>query len=289
MPTSPPSTEIRVYTPDSGLRSPRELVAGMWRDTFSHQSRDLAWRMFVREISSQYRQTLLGYTWIVLPPLVLSIVWIFLNSQKVVEIPDSGIPYPLYAFAGNLLWQAFLLAMQSPIRTVQKEKMLLTKLNFSREALLLAAFGVAMFSGLIQLILLVPVLLFYEIPLGMTFLLAPLGIFLLVLLGFTIGVVLTPIGLLYTDIGRAIPIVGRFWFFITPIVYPIPDTYPASLLNALNPVTPILVNARNWITGQEMVFHGPFFTILAAMLLLLLAGLVVYRLAMPHIVERMSA
>lgn len=283
------NNEIHIYTPESGVNKPGEFIAGVWNGLFAHQSRDLGWRMFVRSISSQYRQTVLGYAWVVLPPLVMSVVWIFLNSQKVVSVGDSGIPYALYAFSGNLLWQAFILAMQIPIRSIQKEKALLTKLNFSRESLLLAAFYEALFTGFIQLVILIPILLLFKVSLGPTFLLAPLGMVLLILLGFTFGVILTPIGLLFMDIGRAIPIVGRFWFFLTPVVYPIPKEFPANLVNTLNPVSPILVNARNWITGQDMVLHAPFYTIMGATLFLLFAALIVYRLAMPHIVERMSA
>lgn len=219
----------------------------------------------------------------------MSLVWIFLNSQKVVSVGETGIPYALYAFTGNILWQAFIFAMQCPINTVQKEKSILTKLNFSREAILLAGFGEALFGGLIQLGILIPIVIFFNISIGAAFLTAPFGLFLLILLGFTFGLLLTPIGLLYQDIGRAIPIIGRFWFFLTPIVYPMPTAFPANLINYLNPVTPMLSATRNLITGQPVVMGAPFFVILIGMVCFLVAGMMVYRLAMPHIIERMSA
>jgi lipopolysaccharide transport system permease protein len=54
-----------VYTPESILRRPRELFRQMWRDLLA--SRELAWRLIVRDISAQYRQSFLGVAWAFLP------------------------------------------------------------------------------------------------------------------------------------------------------------------------------------------------------------------------------
>lgn len=282
--------QIRIYTSNSAMRKPMELIMGLFADTFCQQSRDLARRMFVRNISAQYRQTILGYLWIVLPPLVITFLWVFLKSQKVVSVGETGIPYAIYALSGNLLWQAFLVAMETPINRLEKEKQILTKLNFSREALLLACIYEALLVGFIQLFILIPILLlFFQFAIGPTFLLAPFGLFLLVLLGFTFGMVLTPFGLLFKDIGRVISILGRIWFFVTPIVYPVPKEFPAALINYINPVTPMLVTARNLITGQPIELRIPFFLVTIGMFMLLFFALVLYRLAMPHLIERMSS
>ena len=109
-----------VYTPDTGLRHPLALVTGMWHDAFCHQSRDLAWRLFVRSISAQFRQSLLGYFWLFFPPLVNSAVFIFLNSQGIVNIPDTGVPYPVFVLLGNLLWQGLIMLMQAPIQCINR-------------------------------------------------------------------------------------------------------------------------------------------------------------------------
>ncbi len=281
--------EVHIYTPESGLANPVQLIKGMWHDTFSHQARDLAWRLFRRNLAAQYRQTIFGYMWVALPPLLMSLVWIFLNAQQVVKVTDTGIPYALYAFTGNILWQSFLLSMQIPIQRANAERGTITKLNYSRESILAAGFLESLFTAFIQLVLLIPVLLYFHVDIGLSLLLAPAGIFMLVLMGVTAGTLLTPIGLLYQDIGRGIPIIGRFWFFITPVVYPLPTEFPGKLLNYLNPVAPVITNARNWITGQPATLVLPFIIIMATTIALLLFGLLVYRLAMPHIVERMSA
>ena len=84
-------------------------------------SRELAWRLLVRNISAQYRQTLLGYVWAFLPPIVTTLVWVFLNAQKIFDVGETGVPYPVYVLTGTILWQVFVDAMNSPLRQVDGE------------------------------------------------------------------------------------------------------------------------------------------------------------------------
>ena len=87
--------------PVSRLRRLRKnsVLREMFRDL--RASRELAWRLFVRDTSAQYRQSMLGYVWAFLPPLVASVPFIFLNSQGVVNIEGTPIPYPAYALIGT--------------------------------------------------------------------------------------------------------------------------------------------------------------------------------------------
>ena len=102
------------YTPESLLRHPIKLARSMAHDLWA--SRELAWRLFVRNISAQYRQSLLGYLWAFLPPIFTTLIFVFLNSQKILNIGETGIPYPAYVMMGTLLWQGFVDALNSPIK-----------------------------------------------------------------------------------------------------------------------------------------------------------------------------
>ena len=106
---------ITVYTPESPLRNPGRFVREMFRDLLA--SRELAWRLFVRDTSAQYRQSFLGYLWAFIPPLVASLPFIFLNSQGVVNMGATKIPYPAYAMIGTIIWQVFVDALNSPLKT----------------------------------------------------------------------------------------------------------------------------------------------------------------------------
>ncbi len=79
---------LTVYTPESPLKNPARLLREMFRDLLA--SRELAWRLFVRDTSAQYRQSILGYAWAFIPPLVASLPFVFLNSQGVVAIKGTS-------------------------------------------------------------------------------------------------------------------------------------------------------------------------------------------------------
>ena len=228
-------TTLRVttYTPDSPLRHPGRLLREMFRDLLA--SRELAWRLFVRDTSAQYRQSILGYVWAFVPPLVASLPFVFLNSQGVVAFQGTAIPYAAYAMIGTIIWQVFADSLNSPLKTVVAAKSMLARINFPREAILLSGLGQVIFSFLIRLILLVGVFIWFHITPPLTVFLFPVGILALMMIGFMIGILLTPFGLLYTDVPQMIPVVSMFLMFLTPVIYPPPTHGPAAALAHWNP------------------------------------------------------
>lgn len=104
---------VRIYSPEPLLGHPAKLVGTMARDIWA--GRELAWRLFVRDLSAQYRQSFLGYFWAILPPLTGSLTFIFLNSSGIVSIKGTGISYAAFAMMGTLLWQIFIDAINCPI------------------------------------------------------------------------------------------------------------------------------------------------------------------------------
>ena len=93
---------LTVYTPESPLRQPAKFVRDMIADLLA--SRELAWRLFLRDLSAQYRNSVLGYVWVFLPPLVASLPFVYLNSTGVVRMGETPIPYAAYAMVGTIIW-----------------------------------------------------------------------------------------------------------------------------------------------------------------------------------------
>ena len=276
-----------VYSPASNARRSGLLFREMIHDLSA--SRFLAWRLFVRNISAQYRQTMLGYVWAFLPPLFTTLIWVFLNNQKVLQVGDTGMPYPVFVLSGTLLWQGFVDAFNAPLKLVDQSRTMLAKINFPREALLLAGLYEVLFNFVIRLTLLVGVFLWFKVAISPTILLVPLGIFALFALGFMLGLLLTPVGVLYQDIGKGILIIIHLWFFITPVVYPPPTSWPANLVAQFNPVSPLLVTTRQWLVGGRTTDLGGFIVVSGVTLVLLVAGWLLYRLAMPYLIERIGS
>ncbi len=278
---------VAVYTPDSQLTRPLQLVRGMLRDLLC--SRELAWRLFVRNISAQYRQTILGYAWAFLPPIFTTLTFVFLNRENILHTTDTAVPYAAYVMVGTVLWQTFFDAMNSPLKLVATSKRMLAQVNFPREALIIAGIGEVLFNFVIRLSLVVAVLLWYAIEVPWTAALAPLGVLALVGLGLMLGILLVPIAVLYQDIERGLVIFLTLLFFLTPVVYTPPTEGAAAWMAQVNPVSPLLVTTRELLLDSSVSYPGAFFLVTAITFALLLVGWLVYRLAMPFLVERIGA
>jgi lipopolysaccharide transport system permease protein len=280
---------VTIYSPEAGLHSPRALVRGLLRDLVSPSCRDLAWRLLVRNISAQFRQSIMGVFWLFIPPVIQALVWVFLNQQQVIDLGETDIPYPLFVMAGQLIFLGFAQSLTAPIQAVNQSRSILTKINFPREALLITGFAQLLVNVMIPLIVIFPVMWVTNTPITGSILLFPFSMMLTVLFGFTLGLLVTPFCLFFTDFTQAIPIAARFLFFLTPVIYPLPTEGLISTLNHINPLTPFLVVTRDLLTGMPDQMLGYYAGLTAATFVLLFVGLVMYRLAMPHVVERMSA
>jgi lipopolysaccharide transport system permease protein len=285
--TTAPPLPTRTYTPESPLAHPGKLWGEMVQDLWA--GRELAWRLAVRDISAQYRQSVLGVLWTLIIPLANTSVWLFLSASKVVQVGATPVPYPVFVFTGTLLWSILIDALNAPLQQVNANKALLAKINFPREALILSGIYQTLFNGAIKLGILLLVLPFLGVHPGWGGLLIPLGLFSLVLTGTAAGLLITPLGVLYGDIGRGIPLITQFLMYLSPVVFPLASTGWTATLMRLNPLTPLILNARAWFTGQSPQLLGEWTLALGGSAVLLLLVWMVYRLAMPILIERMSA
>lgn len=276
-----------IYTPISPVQHPLQLLRDMSKDLLA--SRDLAWQLLVRDINAQYRQSLMGVIWAFIPPILTAIGLVFARNTNILNIGETELPYPAYVMFSMALWQTFTEALNGPIQAVTSAQSMLVRINFPREALILAKLGEVFFNFGIKLILIAALFLWFHIPVTWSLTLAPVALVHLVMLGTAFGMLLAPINALYTDVGRALSIFTGFWLLLTPVVYPPPQNGVFATLVRLNPVTPLLVTTRELsTTGVISDPQGFWLASLIALLGLLIAWLF-YRLALPFVVERISS
>ena len=278
---------IRVYTPDSSLANPRTMMRGMFRDLLA--SRDLAWRLAVRDIVAGHRQAFLGMLWVLITPLANTIVWIFLRGAGVISVGDTAVPYPLYVFTGTMLWAILIESINAPLNQTNAARAMLAKLDFPREALVVSGIYQVLFHAAFKIVLLIGCLILLGVNPGWGVLLFPLGILSIVLVGTAIGLLLTPVGMLYSDVIRGFNLFMQFVIYLTPVFFPMPKEGRVAVLFEINPFTPLIVTTRDWLTGFSPEFLAYFLAINASALALLLVVWIAYRLAMPIVIERMSA
>jgi lipopolysaccharide transport system permease protein len=281
-----PDLPVRIYSPEPLLGHPVTLIKNIAKDI--RAGRELAWRLFIRDLSAQYRQTALGYIWVFLPPLVSSLTFIFLSSQGIVTIDTGGIPYPAFAMMGTLLWQVFVDALNATPQAMGKAKTMLSKINFPREAIILGAIYTVIFNFLIRLVLVAGVMIYWKITPSVSILFFPVAMAFLLLSGVSIGLILTPLSTLYGDVQKSLTLVTGFWMLLTPVVYPARTEGLAGILAVWNPISPLIVTARESLSGMELSLLGPFTIVSIGAICVTFLGLVGFRIAMPHLIARMG-
>ena len=275
---------VTVYTPESPLRHPLQLFRAMWRDLLA--SRELAWCLMVQDISAQYRQSAFGILWALIPPVATAVVFIILNREGAIRIESTTVPYPAFVMFGTVLWQLFIDSVYAPLKAMQTGKSLITKVHFPREAIILSGIGQTLFYCGIRTLILVAVFIIYQVPVGWGLVMSLCLMLMLMLLGIAVGLLLLPVGMLYTDVMAALGTVTSLWFFVTPVVYPPPDRWPYSLLVTLNPVTPLLVGVRDLALRGELT-NGLSVAIVSGLTLVALVFMwILLRISLPIWTER---
>ena len=250
------------------------------------EAHELGFRLFKRNLKAMYRQSLLGFTWALFPPLITAGLWIFLRSNNVMSMGDTGIPYPVFVLTGTMLWQIFTESIMAPVKNVTMNKAMLVKINIPREGLLLSGVYETVFNVLIKLGLLAIIFLVFQQPVNSYLLMVLVGIAAIMIAGFAIGLILTPVGMLYQDIQRGLTVALPFLMYLTPVVYPKPTEGTIAFIMKVNPMASLIPDTRLWFTGQSAETMSLFWGYTAAFGILLLLGLVVYRVSMPMIIER---
>ncbi len=275
-----------VYTSEKKTHFFQELKA-IYKDIRS--SNFLAYQMAKRDLQSQYRQSFLGFFWAFAPIITNSLVWIFLSSSGTVNVnADSSIPYIVFVVIGTTLWSIFTEALLIPLTSVNGARSILSKINFPKEALLISGFYKMLFNLILKLILIAGILVVYGIKPGIEVFLFPFILLVITIFSFCLGLLFTPIGLIYTDISRIVTTAISFVMYITPVVYAVPAHGIFKKLFAINPLTYMFNNARNSLI--DLPLNNGAFLITAAIIsfLVMLVGLVIFRKSMPIIIEKIG-
>lgn len=280
-------SNITIYTPESALRHPVRMIGNMYRDLLA--CRALALQLAVRDIRAQYRQAALGLLWAFILPIANTVAWLFIQASGVVMVQPTALPYPIYVFTGTILWAILMEAVNAPLQQITAARPMLTKINFPHEALVLSGIYQTLFNAIIKILVLLVVLLIYGISVDWSLTLFPLAVFCLVLAGTALGLTFIPLGMLYSDVRKGLPLLFQFFMYLTPIVFPAPSAGWAATLFELNPLTPLIVTCRDLATGNYPSQLVSFVAVNLGMALLLVLMWAVYRIAMPIYIERAGA
>jgi lipopolysaccharide transport system permease protein len=279
-------TSTNTYTPESALRHPTTFLRRIAGDL--RRSHALGWRLAVRDVNAQYRQTALGFLWALILPLGNAGAWLLMRGAGIVDAGDTDMPYALYVFIGTMCWSIFADALHAPVQQATAAKPLLAKVSFPPEALVISGGYQTVLAAAIKLALVLAAVLCSGIGASASMLLLPLGAAFLILAGTALGLLLTPIGLLYSDVAKSLPLMTQFLMYLSPVVYAVPREGAMAELMRLNPVTPLLSTMREWAIGG-LGMPTDMFIVAAGSFVLVFVLWAVFKAAMPILVERIGS
>lgn len=209
----------------------------------------LLWQLVLREVRSRYKQSILGYAWVLLNPLVQLLVYSFVFSI-IFRFPTGNIPYSIFLFIGLLPWIYLQSSLSTATLSLVDSSDLLKKVYFPREVLIYSVIISKSIDFLFASLVLIAFLIFYRIsPEFTVFFVIP--IFLIqVMLMSGIGLILSTFNLFYRDIQYLVNLLLMLWMYLSPVVYPlslVPEDFV--FIYKLNPMVGIIEGYRSAIFG----------------------------------------
>ena len=218
-------------------------LSDLWR------YRELLYFLTWRDIKVRYKQTALGALWAVIQPLAQMFLFTLIFNQ-VAGFSAGDVPYPLFAYAGLLLWTFFSNAVLNSTHSLVSNTNLITKVYFPRAFIPAAAVAAGLVDLAVAGLILAGLVLYYGVVPGVAALLLPVFVALAVLLSLAVGMLVSATTVKYRDLRHALPFAMQFWMFITPIIYPsaaMPEGW--RWLLSINPMTGIIEGFRAALTG----------------------------------------
>lgn len=204
--------------------------------------RELLWNLANREITQRYKQSVLGYAWVILNPLFQLIVMSFV-FDKVLKVPSLGVPFILFLSAALLPWNLFTQSLTTSSNALVGNSHLITKIYFPREILVYSTIIAKLVDFFYSCLVLIFFLLIFRIPVTIYYLWLPVIFLIQLFLMAGISLMVAALNLFYRDIQYLLNLILLLWMYITPIMYPIeiiPTQY--RFIMSLNPMA-VIVNA----------------------------------------------
>jgi len=243
--------------------------------------RDLFYFLVWRDIKVLYAQSVLGFSWAIINPLVQIVIFSVIFG-KVANVPTDGIPYVLFSTVAIIPWTYMSESMGGASQSLVSGQNMLGKVYFPRIIFPMTPILAKLVDFGISLLLLVCVMFYYRISPTWNLVYVPFLVLLMMSVPAAIGLWLSALAIRFRDVKFAMPFVIKMLIYSAPILYSassIPEQYRA--LYSLNPIVAVIEGFRACLLGLPMpweyIFPGTIISIL-----LLVFGLFYFR-RMEHV------
>ena len=276
---------VTTYEPDNSLK---KGYLSIFIEIFNElkKNRWLTYQLFKRDFLAAYKQSLMGFFWALILPLISVGAFIILNRSGIFSIGDIKAPYPIYAILGMAFWQLFSGGLLASSNSLVAAGTMLTKINFSKKSLVIASMGRPFVSFLIQFILVVFLFVYYRFMPSMAIFLLPLIIIPILLLTLGVGLILSLLNAVVRDIGNILGVLLTFLMFLTPVLYAKPTIGILADATKYNPLYYLVTVPRDLILMGRVTELNGFFVISIISIIIFIVCLFIFHLTETRVAER---
>lgn len=225
-------------------RTTREILRELWG------SRGILWVLIKRDLKVRYADSALGYVWSVLEPLLMSAIYWFV-FVLIFQRKMGGDPYIIFLLAGMLPWMWFTSGLTEGSKALRSQRKLIASTALPRQIWVLRAVCGKGMEFVFSIPVFVAFLIFYTPEFNGTVPLVLVGMLIQFVLLLGLGLLLSPVMMLYRDIEPLVRIANRALFYASPIIYGINTVFSVGLphfvevLYQFNPITGIMEAYRS--------------------------------------------
>lgn len=250
------------------------------------QFRDLFYTFGWRDIKVRYKQTVLGVLWVLLQPLVTTIVFtIFFGNYA--NIPSGNLPYSIFVMVGLIFWNYFSAILSRSSMILLENEHLVKKVYFPREILPFSAVLTAFIDFAISFSMLAVFIIYYGVAINFSFLLVVLAAIIITVLSASgLGLFLSSVNIKYRDIKYALPFFLQLMIFVTPVIYPLSIVRPSfQYILSINPMTGVITSLRSVLDAGFVADPTLLAISFASAVAMFLIGLFYFRLTEKYFAD----
>lgn len=248
--------------------------------------RDLIWMLVKRDFTLIYKQTILGPAWVVIQPLLTTLIFTVIFGN-VAGLPTDGMPKFMFYMGGNIAWHYFANCLTQTSNTFISNRQLFGKVYFPRLCMPVSIVFSQLINFFVQFVLFAGFVVYYALqpnsavnPNWRLILLTPLMLLQLGMLGLGFGIIVSSMTTKYRDLSLLVSFGVHLWMYATPVAYPasmIADKYPQLLgVYMLNPMTPLIELFRSAYLGSPCFYLNYYWLSIAITVAVFILGVILF-------------
>jgi lipopolysaccharide transport system permease protein len=245
--------------------------------------RNLIWQLAWSEFKLRYKNSILGYFWSLLEPMLMLIVLyeVFSNLMRV-----QVAYYQLFLLLGIILWGFLSRATGIGMFSIVGKPSIVKKIYFPRDIFVISACITALLMSVFESLIFIMFMVFFRVPVSINLVYAPLILLFLFIISLGLSLALSALNVFYRDVQFIWQVFLQVGYFATPILYTI-DIFPKNLQKfvLLNPIARIIISARDTIIYSSPAKIEDLLFIFISSIFFLLVGYIIFSKLEPRFAE----